>query len=120
MERIYYNSDGWVCERIPQEIPIDNLNRYIEVSYEEYEKTLFADLGKAWRVVNGRLVQDIYDNSLYNEQQKMQEIMMLKQEIIKAKEDVEQVELFGMPRDDYEQKKARCVEIIERLRVLEK
>lgn len=48
------------------------------------------------------------------------QITALKEEIAKIKEDVEQVELFGMQRDDYETKKARCVEIIEQLRVLEK
>lgn len=48
------------------------------------------------------------------------EIGKLKQELEKWKEDVEQVELFGMERTDYEQKKTRCVEIIIQLRKLEK
>lgn len=48
-----------------------------------------------------------------------QEIAALKAEIEKAKEDVEQVELFGMERADYEVKKARCAEIVLRLRELE-
>lgn len=43
----------------------------------------------------------------------------LKIDLIKYKEDVEQVELFGMQRADYEQKKAQCVAIIEELRALE-
>lgn len=47
-------------------------------------------------------------------------IRNLKQELEKCKEDVEQVELFGMERTDYEEKKARCVEIILELRELEK
>lgn len=47
-------------------------------------------------------------------------IFKLKQELEKYKEDVEQVELFGMDRDDYEQKKSRCAEIIIELRKLEK
>lgn len=42
-----------------------------------------------------------------------------KQQLIKYKEDVEQVELFGMQREDYEQKKAQCVQIIQELRQLE-
>lgn len=37
----------------------------------------------------------------------------------KFKEDVEQVELFGMERADYEEKKAQCVSIIQQLRELE-
>ena len=48
------------------------------------------------------------------------EIGKLKQELAKWKEDVEQVELFGMTRTDYERKKTRCAEIIVQLRELEK
>ena len=46
-------------------------------------------------------------------------IRNLKQQLKKYKEDVEQVELFGMERADYEEKKTQCVAIIEELRVLE-
>lgn len=46
-------------------------------------------------------------------------ITNLKDELEKYKEDVEQVELFGMSRDDYELKKSRCREIILELRLLE-
>ena len=60
------------------------------------------------------------------EQEKYEEKMRLQYEIAKRKvnlqkykEDVEQVELFGMEREDYEQKKAQCVAIIEELRELE-
>lgn len=38
----------------------------------------------------------------------------------KYKEDVEQVELFGMERADYEEKKKLCADIIIELRQLEK
>lgn len=47
-------------------------------------------------------------------------IYLLKEKLTKYKYDVEQVELFGMQRDDYELKKQRCIEIVERLRTLEK
>lgn len=43
----------------------------------------------------------------------------LKHQILKYKEDVEQVELFGMQRDDYEEKKEMCKNIILELRELE-
>lgn len=43
----------------------------------------------------------------------------LKEKLQKYKEDVEQVELFGMQRDDYEQKKELCKNIILELRELE-
>ena len=47
------------------------------------------------------------------------EIATKKSKLQKFKEDVEQVELFGMERADYEEKKAQCVQIIEELRALE-
>lgn len=53
-------------------------------------------------------------------QQKINRIAELKSQIAKYKEDVEQVELFGMERADYEEKKAQCVSIIQQLRELEK
>ena len=60
------------------------------------------------------------------EQEKNEEKMRLQYEIAKRKlnlqkykEDVEQVELFGMQRADYEEKKAQCVSIIQELRQLE-
>lgn len=48
------------------------------------------------------------------------EIYDLKCQLKKWKEDVEQVELFGMERADYEDKKTKCAEIIVKLRELEK
>lgn len=48
-----------------------------------------------------------------------QEIASLKVTLAKYKEDVEQVELFGMERTDYEEKKAGCKQIILQLRDLE-
>ena len=47
-------------------------------------------------------------------------IMLLKRQLEKYKEDVEQVELFGMERADYEQKKQMCRDLIAQLRELEK
>lgn len=46
-------------------------------------------------------------------------IYLLKEQIKKFKEDVEQVELFGMERDDYAEKKQLCKDIILELRQLE-
>jgi len=43
-----------------------------------------------------------------------------KRELQKYKEDVEQVELFGMERNDYEQKKALCVQLIQELKELDR
>lgn len=117
--KLYYNNDGWVCNIEPYNLPIENENLYIEVSEQAYNNVLFAHVGMAWRVDNGTLKEEIYDKKAYQIGQINDEICELKQEIIKIKEDVEQVELFGMDRDDYQDKKERCVEIIQRLRLLE-
>lgn len=119
MEKIYYNKDGWICQRYPYNLPIENENLFIEVNQKDYAKTFVIAYGKNWRVVNGKLVEVIYDTEKYKLLETQKEIYQLKDEIAKIKEDVEQVELFGMERSDYTQKKARCVEIIQRLRVLE-
>ena len=40
--------------------------------------------------------------------------------LLKYREDVEQVDLFGMDREDYEEKKTACRTLVEELRTLEK
>ena len=40
--------------------------------------------------------------------------------LLKYREDVEQVDLFGMEREDYEEKKAACRTLVEELRALAK
>lgn len=47
-------------------------------------------------------------------------IYLLKEQLKKFKEDVEQVELFGMERSDYQEKKTICANIILELRELER
>jgi len=50
----------------------------------------------------------------------LQQISEKKYLLEKYKEDVEQVELFGMERADYEEKKKTCANLIIELRELEK
>lgn len=68
--------------------------------YEEYEQQIEQE-------------RERKDN-LYNQ------IQELKIQLQKYKEDVEQVELFGIERADYEDKKELCRNIILELRKLEK
>jgi hypothetical protein len=51
---------------------------------------------------------------------KQKQIKDIKQKLEKYKEDVEQVELFGMERIDYEEKKRLCKNMILELRQLER
>lgn len=52
--------------------------------------------------------------------EKMQLISQKKALLIKYREDVEQVDLFGMERDDYAEKKALCCKLVMELRELER
>lgn len=49
-----------------------------------------------------------------------QEYNDLKSEIQRVKERIEQVDMFGLQRDDYYANKKRAIEIIARLREIEK
>lgn len=69
---------------------------------------------------NGRRFQIAERPVLTDQQRIAAEIYELKYRLAKYKEDVEQVELFDMHRDDYEEKKKLCSDIILKLRELEK
>ena len=64
MKKIYYNKDGWVCDRYPYNLPIEDDNMYIEVDKQTYNNTLYTKAGKAWRVVDGVLTNQIYDEKI--------------------------------------------------------
>lgn len=68
MNKIYYTSDGWVCGRAPQMFEIDDETRFIEVDEEAYNSTFLTASGYAWRVVDGKLINDIYDKSIADRQ----------------------------------------------------
>lgn len=50
----------------------------------------------------------------------LREIMEAKELLNKYREDVEQVDLFGMERADYNEKKNACIDLVQKLRQLEK
>lgn len=91
----------------------------IEVSDEEFDNLYkLQSEGKILKVVNGKIEATDYVKP--QEVVEQEQIEQLKEQLTKYKYDVEQVELFGMERDDYELKKQICVEIIKELRALEK
>lgn len=57
-------------------------------------------------------------NARKTNDENLKKIAELKLELAPIKEDVEQVKLFGMVRDDYEEKKQRCAEIVNEIRTL--
>lgn len=99
---------------------------YVEITDEVYNDLVETKL--KWE--NGKVVQDTtYDARKEQERQEKlandkkqalaNEIASKKQLLLKYREDVEQVDLFGMERADYEQKKALCKQLVEELRELE-
>ena len=81
MEKIYYNENGWVCNRYPYDIEITDENRYIEVDDETYSKTLQCEIGKSWRVIDGELSMQIYNENEYQKNVYQEEMKTLKQQL---------------------------------------
>lgn len=91
----------------------------VEMSQEEFDALIVAqNNGKQLKVIDGKVVAVNYVST--QEEIRRSQIEQLKEHLTKYKYDIEQVELFGMSRDDYEQKKQMCREIILQLRELEK
>jgi hypothetical protein len=63
MEKIYYNKDGWVCERYPYDIPVEDENRFIEVDEDTKALTMSCETHKSWRVKKGKLFIDTYEET---------------------------------------------------------
>lgn len=61
MQKLYYNKDGWVCERHPYNIPLTET--FIEVEDDVYYQTFTSDEYFAWRVVDGNVVQVRYEDT---------------------------------------------------------
>jgi hypothetical protein len=76
MEKIYYNKDGWVCERYPYDIPVEDESRFIEVDEDTKSLTMSCEIHKSWRVKNNNLFIDVYE-----ETPEIENIIFEKQEI---------------------------------------
>lgn len=83
MVKIYYNKNGWVCDRYPYNLPITDENRYIEVDDNIASKTYSCEPHKSWRIVNGELSveqyeeipqQDLYQQEYNNLKQQLTEM----------------------------------------------
>lgn len=72
MVKIYYNEQGWICDRYPYDIPITDDSRYIEVNDDIAGETYSCEPNKSWRVVNQQLVvekyQDVTQQELYEQE----------------------------------------------------
>ena len=59
--RVYYTSEGWLCELGTANIPIENESQYIDIPYEIYDNIKYLHEGYCWRLVNGELVEELYN-----------------------------------------------------------
>lgn len=64
--KIYYNKDGWVCNRYPYDLEIDNENNFLDISDEDYNLTLSCKEFHAWKVINNLLVVERYEETPIN------------------------------------------------------
>lgn len=69
MKIIYYNINGWICERYPYNISIDDTCTPIEVTDEEYNFTLMSPEYYAWRIINNKLVNEPYTDLTLEQQE---------------------------------------------------
>lgn len=76
--------------------------------------TLYVENGKVVSKLDERKVAQAARQTL------LSQISAKKTLLVKYREDVEQVDLFGMERADYAEKKKLCKQLVEELRELEK
>lgn len=122
---LYLDEKNYVVVRHSN--PIKNNSYLIEVFYEgtipDYdiynEKLLYKDGGLIVCDIDEGLNAELTAEQSYNILLR-HKIAEKKTLLRKYREDVEQVDLFGMERADYEEKKALCKQLVEELRNLER
>lgn len=105
MERFYYrNKDNTGFLNLKSALIDEN---YIQITKEEFEE-----------LTKPKVYVPTAEQKALQAKQKL--IAEKKALLNKYREDVEQVDLFGMEREDYAEKKLVCKTLVEELRVLEK
>lgn len=120
MEKIYYNENGWVCNRYPYDIEVTDENRYIEVDDETYSKTLQCEIGKAWRVIDGELSMQVYDENEYQKNVYQEEMNTLKQQLADMDYKTSKYADGEYTQEEWAEIVAERKSIRERIRELEK
>ena len=112
----------FVTDGIVTGTSIPPINDAIPIEVNENEEVVVG----VSKYINGELVNPSAEELETLEQQKEAKektfrlIQQKKALLNKYREDVEQVDLFGMVRDDYEEKKELCKQLVYELRELEK
>ena len=84
--------------------------------YDDVAQAMLPVMRSADEIANIKARQEEFEKK----QKMRKQIAKIKKRLEKYKEDVEQVELFGMERMDYEDKKKQCSYLIIQLRKLQK
>ena len=105
--------------------PSNNTVYYDEKTWDEIIVDNVPVLGgenHSLYVENGKVVSKLDESKVARvaRQALLSQIATKKALLNKYREDVEQVDLFGMERADYAEKKAACKTLVEELRELEK
>ena len=101
---------------------IPPINDAIPIEVNENEEVVVG----VSKYINGKLINPSVEELKALEQQreaKEKTFRLIQQKKVllnKYKEDIEQVDLFGMVRDDYAEKKELCAQLVYELRELEK
>lgn len=112
----------FVTDGIVTGTSIPPINDSIPIEVNENEEVIIG----VSKYINGELVNPSVEELKALEQQreaKEKTFMLIQQKkalLNKYKEDIEQVDLFGMVRDDYAEKKELCAQLVYELRELEK
>ena len=102
MKRYYYKDGNGTIYSL--KTPSNNPD-YVEITKEEFEQATKLKTPTAEQIAL---------------QEKRNLIAKKKALLVKYREDVEQVDLFGLERSDYEEKKKLCRQLVLELRELEK
>lgn len=94
-------------ETITKQIPDGLIDGYTQITEAEYNE-----------LAKPKVYEPTEEQKALQAKQKL--IAEKKALLNKYREDVEQVDLFGMEREDYAEKKLACKTLVEELRVLEK
>lgn len=74
MFKINYDEEGWIC-RTPEQK--ENQYQFIEVDEDDYLKTLCCNQYCEWRVVDGQLVEQQFEEKIYTVDERLQERIKL-------------------------------------------
>ena len=77
MKQIYYNIDGWVCDRYPLHFEQSESVGNIEVDDTTYNNTFAIRQHYAWKVKDGQLIKEQYEVKIWTVEERLQERVKL-------------------------------------------